>query len=223
MSAKADIIADEEFAKGLPMKRKRSTITKVKEVVEEPSADEIGPSDESTEGQAEETERSKKRSKVDHILPDTPRSGTDSHDKLAEIDKVVPAKRRGRPPKASTEKSAPVIEDSDMDDDEIETIQKPAGKKAQKAPSKSKEIVASDEDDDDHDSGDVHAPSRSRPTKPNIPAPPQSTPPPKPTKGLQTPSKPSTPHSPLHSGKVPYRVGLSKRNRIAPLLKIIRK
>ena len=30
-------------------------------------------------------------------------------------------------------------------------------------------------------------------------------------------------HSPLQSGKVPYRVGLSKKTRIAPLLKIIRK
>jgi hypothetical protein len=30
-------------------------------------------------------------------------------------------------------------------------------------------------------------------------------------------------HSPLQSGKVPYRVGLSKKMRIAPLLKIIRK
>jgi hypothetical protein len=30
-------------------------------------------------------------------------------------------------------------------------------------------------------------------------------------------------HSPLQSGKVPYRVGLSKRTRIAPLLKMIRK
>ncbi|KFY13262.1 hypothetical protein V491_06467 [Pseudogymnoascus sp. VKM F-3775] len=225
MSAKADIIADEEFAKGLPMKKKRSKITKVKEVVEEPSAYEIGPSDESAQ---EETERSKKRSKVDHILPNTPKSGTDSHDQVAEIGKIVPAKRRGRPPKVSTEKSAPIIEDSNMDDDEIETTRKPVGKKAPKALSKSKEIVASDEDGDDgnDDSGDVdtvHVPSRSHPTKPNIPGPPQSTPPPKLTKELQTPSKPSTPHSPLQSGKVPYRVGLSKRNRIAPLLKIIRK
>jgi hypothetical protein len=30
-------------------------------------------------------------------------------------------------------------------------------------------------------------------------------------------------HSPLQSGKVPYRVGLSKKRRIAPLLKVIRK
>lgn len=30
-------------------------------------------------------------------------------------------------------------------------------------------------------------------------------------------------HSPLQSGKVPYRVGLSKKTRIAPLLKMIRK
>lgn len=225
MSAKADIIANEEFAKGLPMKRKKSKVTKVKEKeVVELSADEIGPSDESAH--QEETERPKKRSKGSHALPDTPKPSADSHDQVAEVDKVMPRQRRGRPPKASAEKSAPIIEDSDMDDDEIETTQRPVGTKAQKAPSKSKEIVASDEDEDD-DSGDantVHAPSRAPPPKPNnVPAPPQSTPPPKPTKGLQTPTKQSTPHSPLHSGKVPYRVGLSKRNRIAPLLKIIRK
>jgi hypothetical protein len=226
MSAKADIIANEEFAKGLPMKRKRGKPTKVKEkeVVEELSADEIGPSDESAH--QEETERPKKRSKESRALPDAPKLSADSQDQVAEGDKVVPTKRRGRPSKASAEKSAPIIEDSDMDDDEIEPTQKPVGKRAKKVPSKSKEIVASDEDEDD-DSGDVntiHAPSHAPHPKPNnIPAPPQSTPPPKPTKGLQTPTKPSTPHSPLHSGKVPYRVGLSKRNRIAPLLKIIRK
>lgn len=230
MSAKADIIADEEFAKGLPIKRKRSKITKVKEIVEDQSADEIGPSDESAQEQAEETERTKKRSKAEHILPGTAKSGTDSLDQVAEIGKVVPAKRRGRPPKVSTEKSAPIIEDSDIDGDEIEITQKSVGKTAQKAQSKSKEIAASDEDDDDNDDNDdsgdvdtVHAPGRGRPTKPDIPAPPQSTPPPKPMKELQMPGKPSTPHSPLQSGKVPYRVGLSKRNRIAPLLKIIRK
>ncbi|KFY95858.1 hypothetical protein V498_03075 [Pseudogymnoascus sp. VKM F-4517 (FW-2822)] len=225
LSAKADIIANEEFAKGLPMKRKRSKVIKAKEVVEEPSADEIGPSDESEQDQAGEIKRPKKRSKAPHAFPDIPNSRTGSHDQIVEVDKVAPPKRRGRPSKASAEKSAPIIEDSDMDDDEIEPTQKPVVKKVQKIQSKSKEIVASDEDEDD-DSGDVdtvHALSRTNPTKPNIPAPPQSTPPPKPTKELQTPSKPCTPHSPLQSGKVPYRVGLSKRNRIAPLLKMIRK
>lgn len=43
----------------------------------------------------------------------------------------------------------------------------------------------------------------------------------------QTPTKDSKKgpdqHSPLQSGKVPYRVGLSKKTRIAPLLKMIRK
>ncbi|KFX89438.1 hypothetical protein V490_07039 [Pseudogymnoascus sp. VKM F-3557] len=228
MSAKADIIANEEFAKGLPMKRKRSKITKAKEkeVVGELSADEIGPSDESAH--QEETEKPKKRSKESHALPDIPMPGADPHDQVAEVDKIVPRQRRGRPSKASVEKSAPIIEDSDMEDDDIETTQKPVGKKPQKAPSKSKEIVASDEDEDEDDgSGDVntaHVPTHAPASNPNnVPAHPQSTPPPKPTKGLQTPTKPSTPHSPLHSGKVPYRVGLSKRNRIAPLLKIIRK
>ncbi|KFY26552.1 hypothetical protein V493_04007 [Pseudogymnoascus sp. VKM F-4281 (FW-2241)] len=226
MSAKADIVANEEFAMGLPMKRKRNKISKAKEVVEELSADEIGPSDESAQHQAEETERPQKRSKAPHALPDTPKSVADPHNQVTGIDKILPPKRRGRPSKASAEKSAPIIEDSDMEDDEVETTRKPVGKKAQKAHSKSREIVASDEDEDD-DPGDidtVHAPRHTNSTKPNVPTPPpQSTPPPKPMKELQTPNKPSTPHSPLHSGKVPYRVGLSKRNRIAPLLKMIRK
>jgi hypothetical protein len=43
----------------------------------------------------------------------------------------------------------------------------------------------------------------------------------------QTPTKDSKKgpdqHSPLQSGKVPYRIGLSKKTRIAPLLKMIRK
>lgn len=49
----------------------------------------------------------------------------------------------------------------------------------------------------------------------------------KPAAPLQTPQKaaPKGPdkHSPLHSGKVPYRVGLSKRARIEPLLRVVRK
>lgn len=38
-----------------------------------------------------------------------------------------------------------------------------------------------------------------------------------------SPKKQSSPHSPLQSGKVPYRVGLSKRVRIQPLLRIVKK
>ena len=49
----------------------------------------------------------------------------------------------------------------------------------------------------------------------------QSNPPP------ETPKKPADKgpgkHSPLNTGKVPYRVGLSKRARIEPLLRIVRK
>ncbi|KAF2266843.1 hypothetical protein CC78DRAFT_566579 [Lojkania enalia] len=61
--------------------------------------------------------------------------------------------------------------------------------------------------------------------------PPTSTPPsktmPVPVETTQTPEKQTKPanpaHSPLSKGKVPYRVGLSKRARIAPLLKIVKK
>ena len=44
---------------------------------------------------------------------------------------------------------------------------------------------------------------------------------------VQTPQKPAPKgpdkHSPLNSGKVPYRVGLSKKARIEPLLRVVRK
>jgi hypothetical protein len=58
---------------------------------------------------------------------------------------------------------------------------------------------------------------------------PTSTPPPDTPRKPTTPQQQqvrggmATPHSPLQSGKVPYRVGLSRRMRIAPLLKVIRK
>lgn len=43
------------------------------------------------------------------------------------------------------------------------------------------------------------------------------------TPEAQTKSKGSANHSPISKGKVPYRVGLSRRSRIAPLLKIMKK
>ena len=56
--------------------------------------------------------------------------------------------------------------------------------------------------------------------KESTPAPVQITP-------LQTPQKPAErapdKHSPINSGKVPHRVGLSKRARIEPLLRIVKK
>lgn len=44
-----------------------------------------------------------------------------------------------------------------------------------------------------------------------------------PKKSTKAPDKGPDKHSPISSGKVGYRVGLSKRARIEPLLRIVRK
>lgn len=68
------------------------------------------------------------------------------------------------------------------------------------------------------------APSTS-PTKGNDPSPAKAieTPPETPRKADTPTQKGPDKHSPISSGKVAYRVGLSKRARIAPLLRIVRK
>lgn len=70
----------------------------------------------------------------------------------------------------------------------------------------------------------------SRMSPPNEPQTlPRETPPPttKPTLPAQTPKNPASSsigrHSPLNSSRVPYRVGLSRRHRIEPLLRAVRK
>ena len=57
------------------------------------------------------------------------------------------------------------------------------------------------------------------------PLPPKAvaSPPKTPTKTCLSPEKGPDKHSPISSGKVAYRVGLSKRARIAPLLRVVRK
>jgi hypothetical protein len=66
-------------------------------------------------------------------------------------------------------------------------------------------------------------------TTPQVTEPPAPTPPSKttPAEASRTPEKlPKTAtsnHSPVSKGKVPYRVGLSKRARIAPLLRVMKK
>lgn len=117
---------------------------------------------------------------------------------------------------------------------------------------KPKEIIGSDEDGDADEAIDEIQPNpkpRGRPRKVPAEKPallaeismgkekcrhaaqpgPTSTPPPDTPRKPTTPQQQqvragvATPHSPLQSGKVPYRVGLSRRMRIAPLLKVIRK
>jgi hypothetical protein len=269
LSAKADIIAHDKFAEGLPMKRKRGRNTKAKEAVEDTSTEGASPlaealhevdpvyvvkdrsaevpvgnvdaietesgmdrpmdaSDEpqSLRCQTGETAKAKEGGKSRNAPPDKLNSETAIQSQAVEQSKLAPKKRRGRPPKAPLKKAAMVVENSDTDEDDIETRPEHEDRKTEKGAAKSKEIVASDDDDDEvqEEVNTVQVPSRNPSLNPsNNPAPPESTPPQKPSTELQTPNKPRTPHSPLNSGKVPYRVGLSKKNRIAPLLKIIRK
>lgn len=181
------------------------------------------------------------------------KSVPEAPDDQPEDEEVPPQpKRRGRAPKTAPMKSAPVIGDSDAEETEDETgpaIAIPgAGQTDQGAAKQAtrKEILGSDEDAADDAATDVIQPEpkpRGRPHKVAAEKPADgkevqrqaaqpvltSTPPPdtpcKPTTPQQQQARQgvATPHSPLQSGKVPYRVGLSRRTRIAPLLKIIRK
>ena len=58
---------------------------------------------------------------------------------------------------------------------------------------------------------------------PSLPTPAPTLPPETPQKQIKKSDKGPDKHSPLNSGRVSYRVGLSRRARIEPLLKIVRK
>lgn len=128
---------------------------------------------------------------------------------------VAPTKRRGRPPK-STEKVLEVAEEADSLSNEetlVENVRKHVGNPRQKH-------------HDDHRGKEAHSPSWSKAADFLVPT---STPPAAEIKAAQplvTPTKnikKGQDHSPLPNSKVPYRVGLSKKTKIAPLLKMINK
>ena len=152
-------------------------------------------------------------------------------------------KKRGRPKKVVTNISEETVmadTEADHDHDGVETAEH--AKKLQKK-TKTRETAMSIIDEQDSDANaaphDSPAPSANIfnetngnviPPKPTTTESPPETSPAKAIPPPETPHKPTTPaskgpdkHSPISSGKVAYRVGLSKRARIAPLLRIVRK
>lgn len=160
-------------------------------------------------------------------------------------------KKRGRPKKAATNLSEEsVLEDVEADygqeDAEIEqpTVSATASRsrKKTKTTGPPKPIIHEQEDSNDKGATTIEEESEDVPANilnenhgNIIPSDPVGNQMPEvsPTKSNcppETPRKSATPatkgpdkHSPISSGKVAYRVGLSKRARIAPLLKIVRK
>ena len=126
---------------------------------------------------------------------------------------AAPKKQRGRPKKNPLKASE---EDVLSDNQEPPPLQKPDKRK----PSTTliEPPILNDDSDDV-----LQPPSDTRPKEPlteTQPKSPQKAPPPP-----STPNKAKGPdkHSPLQSSKVRYRVGLSKRARIEPLLRVVRK
>ncbi|KAL6719442.1 hypothetical protein ACLMJK_003682 [Lecanora helva] len=158
-------------------------------------------------------------------------------------------KQRGRPKKEATAKppkekcDAPCDADIAQNHVEVSATNHPkSGKKSGQAPQTlSKEIVHDSDDDFDDvddapsrnpqkgsDNNSIHSKSRKDEKDEEKEVPPLA--PEKTTDPPQTPQKAEPPaskglekHSPISNGKVAYRVGLSKRARIAPLLSIKRK
>lgn len=167
------------------------------------------------------------------------------------VSKPLPSKKRGRPKKLVQEPMGESNQLKNQDDDLSEvpghnsnTISSPTRPphKKRKAPPDPSAYNASDSDssplsdeenetnsdqprrdttvENKKDLSTPHLPSPSStnkslssPTKPPMP------PPETPQKAVKGPDK----HSPLNTGKLSHRVGLSKRARIEPLLKIVRK
>lgn len=165
--------------------------------------------------------------------------------------KVSGQKKRGRPKKAAANLSEETVADeteNDHDQDIGETaepvVSAATAKKSRKN-SKTKQTPTSNTDEQDRNNNGAPAAEddpeelpanplneidgNTIPSKPATkPSPEQS--PVKAHRPPETPRKSTTPapkgpdkHSPISNGKVAHRVGLSKRARIAPLLRIVRK
>ena len=131
-----------------------------------------------------------------------------------EIDEhVVSATAKMSRKKTNTKETAPPIIDAQGDTNN----DAPAAQDDTEAPSANTSIL-------NETNGNIIPPNPTTQSPPSTsPAKANAAPP-------ETPHKPSTPapkgpdkHSPISMGKVAYRVGLSKRARIAPLLRIVRK
>ena len=136
-------------------------------------------------------------------------TATDKHVKSVDIDKTS---KRGRPSKKSL---AAVVEGSESEDnDSILRDQNPSDKASRRTEKALEET-----------SGNIVPLKVPEKSPRSSLAPPKTSPPPPatPQKSVTNNTKGPDKHSPISGGKVPYRVGLSKRARIAPLLKMVRK
>lgn len=157
----------------------------------------------------------------------------------------VAKKQRGRPKK----KPAKSLEDIPSDNDDNVEPPEPSKTPSTKSPRKRKKPTLEDPPVIDNDDDEDPPPLLNKSSHPNplsetqantTPVPTTTTtdnPSPPPTPSTKHPQQPETPHkpsnvsqqkgpdkhSPLQSGKVRYRVGLSKRARIEPLLRVVRK
>lgn len=166
--------------------------------------------------------------------------------------KAIGQKKRGRPKKTVTnlseetvadEAEAEADHDQSVDETEEPVISATAKKSRKKSKTKETPTCNTDEQDSTNDAAPaIENDSEELPANPlteintnTTPSKLAAKPPPeksplKSTRPPETPHKTTTPapkgpdkHSPISSGKVAYRVGLSKRARIAPLLRIVRK
>lgn len=163
--------------------------------------------------------------------------------------KVSGQKKRGRPKKVVTglseETVAEVEADHNRDDSETEDCIVSATAKKSRKKTKAKNIPAPTTEEHDHNGRNNEDPPAAEDDVEDIPtnvlsethgniSPSKLAAKPLPSVSAisppETPRRSTTPalkgpdkHSPISSGKVAYRVGLSKRARIAPLLRIVRK
>ncbi|KAF9893294.1 hypothetical protein FE257_011724 [Aspergillus nanangensis] len=151
-----------------------------------------------------------------HLEPDAAEAKENA---LSEQSKVTPApKKRGRKRKKTAEQLPPADEAAATPVQETEPPVLPPIEDTNDQPFDPENNV-----DNNTKIQDLKAPdSKTDPNTPNPPQPPST--PPKPAPQTPSTSKGPTKHSPISTtGKVPYRIGLSRRARIAPLLKIVKR
>ena len=147
----------------------------------------------------------------EEIAVDEPEADIDIDDDGAEIeDPIISTTAKKSRKKSGTKKtSAPLFDEQDGNEDEIPVVE---------------------DDPEDLPPNVLNVTSGNTTVQPLSEKPASEISPVKANPPPETPRKSTTPapkgpdkHSPISSGKVAYRVGLSKRARIAPLLRIVRK
>ena len=181
----------------------------------------------------EPTKRSRKRKASTIQAPSDDENDVHTDVPVPEVTPTIP-KPRGRKKRKTEEAPAPA--DSDHEATVTDTTQstkappkKRGRKKKSELPPVSAPVILPDDDEDPPQPGNKaevtdqppNILSQNKGSSINVP-PPVS--PAKLTTPPTTPPKTAKPvHSPLNSSQVKFRVGLSKKARIAPLLKIVRK